>query len=812
MLKETKFPQAIYDTTRENTAEDDAEKELLLSILNDSNQMIQVSDLETHRMLYANYPARYYTGHADKPYAGEFCYKYMMGLDSPCPFCPLHQMEDSMECEEGEVDNGQEVYKVKTKIIDWKGRKAFIEYAWDITELRKSQQIFESQVHTLIQSIPDAQGVFHLDLTADLCLSINGKSKCVEDMQEKTTVDEMVRTVASYVPDEKGKKRFFETFNRKELLNSYQNGKVEINKETDSYFDDGSIRRARITARLLMNPMTNHLECIIYGLDITQEQRQRYQYEAKMREQYEIVTALSRDYLNVFVIDAKSDKAKILKMDGYVTPGLDKTKDIEYPYYAVCLKYISTRVHPDDAEMMRNAMKIESVLNALSEKDEYTSSYRTLIDGEVHYYQFKYMRLEDGEHIIAGFQNIDVIIVKEKVTQRTLARALETAQYSNKAKTAFLNSVSHDIRTPLNAIIGYANIAALRLNGHDELRPYLEKISTAGDHLLSLINDVLDMSYIESGKARLRANPVHLMQLIKDVEVMIRGKINQKHLDFIIDTEGITDEIIVTDKLRLSQILLNILNNAVKFTESGGKIILGVHQLGMASEGYAEYEFRIKDNGIGMSQEFAEHIFEAFSRERTSTVSGIQGMGLGMSIVKKIVELMDGTIAVSSKPGEGTEFIVTLKFPVWKEKKTPEIQAVQDTQHIGFEGKRILLVEDNELNREIALEILKEKGFILDTAEDGSVAVEKIKYAQPGQYDLVLMDIQMPKMDGYEATKQIRKLPGEYANIPIIAVTANAFEADHKKALRAGMNDHIGKPLEFPKLLKKISEIFESEK
>ena len=812
MLKETKFPQAIYDTTRENTVEDEAEKELLISILNNSNQMIQVSDLKTYRMLYANYPARYYTGHADKPYAGEFCYKYMMGLDSPCPFCPLHQMDDSMECEEGEVDNGQEVYKVKTKIIDWKGQKAFIEYAWDITELRRSQQIFESQVHTLIQSIPDAQGVFHLDLTADLCLSINGKSKCVEEMQAKTTVDELVWMVASYVPDEEGKNQFFEIFNRESLLNSYQNGKIEINKETDSYFDDGSIRRARITARLLMNPMTNHLECIIYGLDITQEQRQRYQYEQKMREQYEIVTALSRDYLNVFVIDAQKDSARILKMDGYVTTGLDKTKDIEYPYYTVCLKYISERVHPDDAEMMRGAMKIESVLNGLSEKDEYTSSYRTLIDGEVHYYQFKYMRLEGGEHIIAAFQNIDAIIAKEKQTQKTLSAALEAAEYSNRAKTVFLNSVSHDIRTPLNAIIGYANIAALRLGERDELRPYLKKISTAGDHLLSLINDVLDMSYIESGKAQLRANPVDIIQLIKDVEVMIQGNINEKHLDFITDTEGITDEIIVTDKLRLSQILLNILNNAVKFTESGGKVILSVHQLGKVSEECAEYEFRIKDNGIGMSREFVEHIFEAFSRERTSTVSGIQGMGLGMSIAKKIVELMDGTIAVSSKPGEGTEFIITLKFPVWKEKETPEIPAVQELHSVSFKGKRILLVEDNELNREIALEILKDKGFILDTAEDGSVAVEKIKAAQPGQYDLILMDIQMPKMDGYEATRQIRELPGEYANIPIIAVTANAFEADHKKALKAGLNDHIGKPLEFPKLLKKISKIFESEK
>lgn len=789
-----------------------ATENLLVSILDDSNQMIQVSDLETHRMIYANYPARYYTGHADQSYAGEFCYKYMMNLDQPCPFCPLNQMQDE-ECEEGEVDNGQEVYRVKTKIIDWNGRKAFIEYAWDITEIRRSEEVFESQMRTLIQSIPEAQGVFHLDLTEDICLSINGKSRYLKDMKEKTSVDTLVWNVASFVPDEKEKELFFQCFNRNTLLDKYSRGKVEINRETDSYFDDGSIRRARITARLLMNPTTNHLECIIYGLDITAEQKQKHQYEKKMHEQYEIVNALSRDYLNVFLIDAESGRARILKMDGYVTTGLDKTKDIEYPYYEVCLQYISERVHPDDAQMMREAMKVQKVLEGLEKTSEYTSSYRTLVNGEVHYYQFKYMRLEDGGHIIAGFQNIDAIIAKEKETQKTLAKALEAAEYSNRAKTAFLNSVSHDMRTPLNAIIGYSNIVAAQIGDHDRLKTYLEKISTSGDHLLSLINDVLDMSYIESGKANLREKPEDLMEIIREVETIIHGNVTKKHLNFIIDAENIREVNIVTDKLRLSQILLNILNNAVKFTENDGKIELKVRQLEKTAKDCARYEFRIADNGIGMSPEFATHIFEAFSRERTSTVSGIQGMGLGMSIAKKLVDLMNGTITFNSEPGKGTEFVIALEFRIWKEKERRKPLAVDEQigEQSDFNGKKILLVEDNELNREITIEILKNEGFLLDTAEDGKAALEKIKNAQPGQYDLILMDIQMPVMDGYEATRQIRKLMGEYADIPIIAVTANAFEADRQKALKSGMNGHVGKPLEVPKLLHTINEVLKRQ-
>ena len=523
---------------------------------------------------------------------------------------------------------------------------------------------------------------------------------------------------------------------------------------------------------------------------------------------------------------------------------------------------------------------------------------------------------------------------------RKLEIALQHEGAANRAKREFLFNMSHDIRTPMNAIIGFTSLAATHIDNREQVLDYLKKISTSSQHLLSLINDVLDMSRIESGKVKIEEKAVHLPDLVHDVRSIIQPNVAAKRLSLFIDAMDIEDEDIITDPLRLNQILLNILSNAIKFTPTGGMISIRIAQKNGAPKGCVCYEFRIKDNGIGMSEEFQKHIFEEFSREESSTVSGIQGTGLGMSITKNIVDLMGGTIALTSEPGKGTEFIVTLCFtrsgqkaepkqlpqleglralvadddtntclnvstmlskigmrPEWtisgKEAVIrtkyaveqgdefsvyiidwliPDMNGIEIVRQIrkvignrcpiiiltaydwadiedearaagvtafcekplflselrrvlaepfraepasepahptaaDLKGKKLLLVEDNELNREIALEILKEAGFVVDTAEDGAVAVQKIKQAAPGQYDLILMDIQMPNLDGYEATRQIRALPdAEKASIPIFAMTANAFEEDRQNALAAGMNGHIAKPLDVPHLLRVLAD------
>ena len=410
----------------------------------------------------------------------------------------------------------------------------------------------------------------------------------------------------------------------------------------------------------------------------------------------------------------------------------------------------------------------------------------------------------------------------EKKTQNQLENKVEKETKENqfnRAETIFLNSISHDIRTPLNVIIGCTALASAHVDEVQEVKKYLSKIETASKHLLLLINDVLDMSHIESGTLKLEHAPVYFPDVLEDLKAIVQTDISAKQLEFHVDTQNMVHKNVITDKLRLNQVLLNILENAVKYTRPGGRICFQIQELKGQEPEFAKYEFRVKDTGIGMSEEFIVHIFEPFSREQTSTVSGIEGMGLGMAIVKKIVDRMGGTIAVKSRQGEGTEVRVILLFKISSRvaecetkvfKKTGQMKILSERGNSEnlLKGKKILLAEDNELNREIAVELLKEEGFILDTAEDGTIAVEKMRTAKPGQYDLILMDIQMPTMDGYEATRQIRKLKNpETANIPIVAITANAFEEDRQKALEAGMNEHVAKPIDLARLLEVVKKV-----
>ena len=386
-----------------------------------------------------------------------------------------------------------------------------------------------------------------------------------------------------------------------------------------------------------------------------------------------------------------------------------------------------------------------------------------------------------------------------------LQLAVQRETKANLAKRAFLFNMSHDIRTPMNAIIGFTALAQTHIDDRGQVEDYLKKISVSSQHLLSLINDVLDMSRIESGKVTLEAKPVHLPELVHELRDIVQAVVSEKDLSLTLDTVGVENEDVIADPLRLEQILINVLANAVKFTPDGGQISLWIVQKDTAPAGYADFEFHIKDNGIGMSEEFQKHIFEQFARERTSTVSKIQGTGLGMAITKSLVDMMGGRITVKSEQGKGSEFTISLRFPIGEAKTEQTPPAAKAS---ASAGKKLLVVEDNELNLEIASTLLKEAGFEVDTAENGKVAVEKVEAASADRYDLILMDIQMPEMDGYEATRRIRALPDtKKAALPIVAMTANAFEDDRKNALRAGMNGHIAKPLDIQKLFQVLSEL-----
>ncbi len=384
------------------------------------------------------------------------------------------------------------------------------------------------------------------------------------------------------------------------------------------------------------------------------------------------------------------------------------------------------------------------------------------------------------------------------------------AEQSNRAKSTFLSNMSHDIRTPMNAIIGYTTLSQKEAGIPPKVSDYLTKIDASSRHLLALINDVLEMSRIESGKMELEPAPCSLVQGMDEVHDLFSTQMETKRLNYTVTADGLQNKMVLCDMNRLNRVLLNLISNAYKFTPEGGSVSVTLTQTG-AENGVASYELRVKDSGMGMSPEFAAKVFEAYERERTNAVDHIQGTGLGMAITKSIVDLMGGTIEVETEKGKGTEFIIHVSFPIVEE---PEETAAdsQDAENaapeIDFSKVKLLLVEDNEINREIATILLEEAGFQLDTAENGKVAVEKIAAARPGDYQLVLMDIQMPVMNGYEATKAIRGLqnPG-LANIPIVAMTANAFSEDIQAARDAGMNSHIAKPIDVAKMLATLEEI-----
>ena len=647
----------------------------------------------------------------------------------------------------------------------------------------------------------------------------------------------------------------------------------------------------------------------------------------------EMFKKLSMNVDDVFLmVDAKTARVD------YVSPNVEKLLGITVKQIKENI-YVLGKLHPQDTEGQRS------------------KHLKGLLVNEQREWDFEYVHKKTGEqrwfHIIAMGSEIEkkqkcIIVMSDRTADRKMNQALSdavsAAETANRAKSTFLSNMSHDIRTPMNAIIGFTTLAVSNIENQEKVRDYLGKILASSNHLLSLINDILDMSRIESGKIHLEETKVNLSDLLHDLKTIISGQIHAKQLELYMDAMDVTDEDIYCDKTRLNQVLLNLLSNAIKFTPAGGTVSVRLRQFPSTQKDCAQYEIRVKDNGIGMSQEFAQKIFDPFERERTSTVSKIQGTGLGMAISKNIVNMMGGTIEIKTQKNKGTEFIIRLMFRIQSEQhrvekiteleglkalvvdddfntcdsvtkmlvkvgmrsewtlsgkeavlrakqsielgdafhayiidwRLPDMNGIEVTRQIrslgddtpiiiltaydwseieveakaagvtafcakpmfmsdlretlmtalgqkkeqtnddvlpeadfNFKNKHILLVEDNELNSEIATEILTEYGFIVDTAENGAEALEKVSTSKPGTYDLVLMDVQMPIMNGYEATKRIRKLKDPaLANISILAMTANAFDEDRKKALESGMDGFLSKPIVIKELVQALKNKF----
>lgn len=563
--------------------------------------------------------------------------------------------------------------------------------------------------------------------------------------------------------------------------------------------------------------MTRNVVCLSYILiaivifTLFRTVRIHMEQESIMREQkrLQIINALGQAYSIILLINIKKDTLEVIKFSDGVGHNYRK-EDLSN---ALRKEYIENMIAPSFQKNYMAFTDISTMESRLKEHDSISCISQTIKGAWMRSMIVPQKYDEKGNLSTVLLAISDVTEEKEHELEqdRILRNALSSAEHANRAKTAFLNNMSHDIRTPMNAIIGFTSLAAEHLDDREIIRDYLEKISTSGKHLLSLINDVLDMSRIESGSVKIEKANVHLPDVLEDLKTIILESVHAKQQKLLIKMQDVVHEDIITDKLRLTQVLLNIISNAVKFTPVGGTIHILVEEKASQKAGYAVYSFCIKDNGIGMSKEFQEHVFDSFARERTVTESGITGTGLGMAITKNIVDLMGGTIHLTSKQGEGSEFIVTLECELAnktvqnKQSSCPKAEK----KHLDYSGKKVLLVEDNELNREIATEILKSLGLKVDCAADGMEAVEIMSSEAGNQYDMIFMDIQMPKMDGYTATREIRTLKDmKKANVPIIAMTANAFDEDRKKAIKAGMNGHIAKPIDVDVILQNLDRIF----
>ncbi|MDE6568902.1 MAG: response regulator [Lachnospiraceae bacterium] len=679
------------------------------------------------------------------------------------------------------------------------------------------------------------------------------------------------------------------------------------------------------------------LDCTTQKL---REKRERMEHE---KRQMELVQALSIDFNLVCFFDLDTGKGSSLRVDdGY---HLENIFSGEIMLQESMEQYIQTFVLESDQEVLRLACSVDNLRGKLEQKSSYYVNYRIFRDGELKYYQMRAVRTgvwEENHGIVIGFRSVDEEIRSEMEQNALLEEALLEANKANKAKSVFLSNMSHDIRTPMNAIVGFTTLALTHLNNSEQVEGYLNKIMTSGNHLLNLINDVLDMSRIESGKMQLDEKPCNLSEIVHGLCNIIQADARKKQMELSVDIVDVWDEEIHCDELRLNQVLLNLLSNAIKYTPEGGKIYIRVTERPAEQEDSAEYEFYIQDNGIGMSEEFVARIFDPFEREQNSTINKIQGTGLGMAITKNIVELMNGTIAVQSEQDVGTEVILNFTFHKNTEAKEAQIlpeyqnykalvvngnsttcdsvasmlkrmgmhadqavsaqEAIQQTQKAKTQGDsyrvyvidrmlpdqdgidltrqireelsednpvillsaydwsgleedareagvaafcnkplffseirkslqetgdqeqpknkssqeemavthagRILLAEDLDLNQEIAEAILTEAGFQVEIADNGQIAVEMLENSESGYYQLILMDIQMPVMNGYEATKAIRKLKNkELAAVPIVAMSANAFEEDKQEALQAGMNGHIAKPIDVKVLFETLQEI-----
>lgn len=540
----------------------------------------------------------------------------------------------------------------------------------------------------------------------------------------------------------------------------------------------------------------------------------KYDKEKKLIKQehlrrLEVIEGLSVNYDTILYTDLDTNKVLPYRLSNRIERQFDyEHEPCEFLRFAT--DYIDAWVYPDDRQRVLNAISPDYIREKLTDNKTYYINYRIFAENMIQFLQLRVIDVRNGDHIsqvVMGCRRIDEEILQEMEQKQILEDALNRANVAMVAKNTFLSNMSHDMRTPLNAIFGFTSLAKSNIDNQQLTRHYLDRIEESSHQLLDLIEKVLEIAWTESDDVHFAETKCNLVDIAQEIYDSLRPKTVDKNISFSLECTELQHPDVYSDPDKLRQLIKYLANNAIKYNKNDGKVNLIIKESEEISEEYSLYQIVVQDNGIGISEDFLEHIFEPFEREKNTTHSQVFGVGLGLTIAKNIANRMGGDIEVSSTVGKGSTFTVTLRLRIQTDSRTNNEEL--DNLYTNLPGKRILLVEDNEINLEIESEILQGIGFLMETASDGSIAVDKLKHAEPGYFSLVLMDIQMPVMNGYEASKAIRKLEDPaLSQIPIIALSANAFESDRQMSLESGMNEHLTKPIDIPLLLNTISHIF----
>ena len=664
----------------------------------------------------------------------------------------------------------------------------------------------------------------------DYIAAVDQKEKTVTTYWSSDKYDELVRKIDKNLPSNEMFDRFINLIVHPDDMQMFReksdyNISIAMLEEHLNYkFDFRTLYNGReeyYRIKFAYKP-DNH-DIVIMGLLNIDEQvrremetavlKEEIKYKERIEEELRVIGGLANDCVSLYTVnlDADSYKTYLISEEAKeIKPIVESSGTLS----SSLRRFADDFLHEEDKEKFLWFADTEHIRQALENTRSHKLMVRRNYRGTWKWLELNMIKVEPvdrpAENVILAFTNRDEQVKQEFKAKQELEDALSLAQAATEAKSTFLFNMSHDIRTPMNAITGFTNMAIKNIDNRDKVLDCLDKTKNAGAMLLSLINSVLEVSRIEAGHATLEEQPGDVYLSFANINATMQELAASKNISLDFNFLDIRDRYVYADFGRCMRVFVNIISNAIKYTPAGGTVKVTCEQAGKAKNGVGTYRYTFTDNGIGMSEEFQKHVFDKFSREESSTVSGIQGTGLGMSVVKSFVDLLGGEISVKSKQGEGTTFTVLLPFRIQEEEKltdpvTGEIisadgRSETEIEDIFFFGKKVLLVEDNEMNREIAQDILEENGFVVDTAEDGSIAYDIMIMARPDTYDLILMDIQMPIMDGYEATRKIRELSNGVEKIPIIALSANAFAEDKKKSLAAGMNDHVSKPINVQEL------------